>query len=172
MALALPASAEPRPEAREKAQTLVATLEAKPKAKAVAQSELAKAKDALIRADRAHKAGDHQHATMLETVALEWATAANALTRTTEAETKATELEQKIQDVDAKTLRARALLEQTEARRARAAAQLKEAERALAESQAAANDTRAKKSGKVNPTPAPPASPAVTPEKKKAQEKP
>lgn len=86
------------------------------------------AKTALIRAHGARAAGDEAHAKVLDGVALEWATAAQELTRAAAAEKAATAAAKKAHEVQTKVERARALLEETQARRGRAAAELAKVE--------------------------------------------
>jgi hypothetical protein len=84
---------------RAQATALVAALEKKPEAQKLAEASLAKAKDALRRADQKRASGDQKGGAMLEQAALEWASAS---------------------ELETKVFRAQALVEQTVARRARA----------------------------------------------------
>lgn len=86
------------------------------------------AKDALKRADDMRKAADVEHAELSEGVAFEWAATANDLTRAAKAERELEKLEKQITEADVKTVRARALLEETIARRERAKGKLREFE--------------------------------------------
>ncbi len=113
----LHAQADPSANAPSRARELITRVQAKPGAKELARAELAQAENALVRADRAHKSGDHAHAALLESIALEWAEAASELERTAAAERGALELEKKLEEADKKTVRAQALLEQTAARK-------------------------------------------------------
>jgi hypothetical protein len=87
----------------------------------------------LNRADDARAAGDHQHAALLEAVALEWAESGRDLVRAARAEADADELAKQAADVEERLVRARVLLEQTVARRGRAKARLDEIERGQSE---------------------------------------
>jgi len=90
----------------------------------LAAESLANADAVLKRADDARAAGDHEHAALLEAVALEWAQTGRDLVRAARAETEADELAKQAADVEERLVRARALLEQTVARRGRAQARL------------------------------------------------
>lgn len=94
----------------------------------LAEEPLENAAALLERADDARSAGDHQHAAMLEAVALEWAESGRDLVRAAEAEAEADELAKRAVEVEERLVRARALLEQTVARRGRARARLEELE--------------------------------------------
>lgn len=128
--MSLGAQAAPSSSAPSRTRELIAQVESKPGGKELAKAELTQAKEALVRAERARKAGDHAHAALLEGIALEWAEAASELERAAVAEKAALELEQKLAEVEKKTVRAQALLEQTAARKARASTQLAELESA------------------------------------------
>jgi hypothetical protein len=82
------------------------------------------AKHALERAHGARAAGDALHARMLDGLALEWAETARDLDRAATAERAAQATGKKAYDAQTKAERARALLEETQARRGRAAAEL------------------------------------------------
>jgi hypothetical protein len=102
------------------------------KAKIVAEP-LAAAKKALQRAAGARSVGDAVHARMLDGLALEWAEVARDLQRAAAAEDEALVAARKARDLDVQVERARALLEETQARRGRAAADLERAEAAAKE---------------------------------------
>ncbi|HRI65835.1 MAG TPA: hypothetical protein PK156_16425 [Polyangium sp.] len=97
------------------------------KAKKLVASSLEKAKGALERAHGARKAGDPAHAHMLEGLALEWAETARDLARAAAAEQAAGSASDKARESEVRTERARALLEETQARRGRADAELEKA---------------------------------------------
>lgn len=148
------------------AQGILRDLEAKAAkdadtAKVVAEP-IKSAKRALERAHGARTAGDEAHARMLDGLALEWAEAARELDRAAAAERVATATSQKANDVRTQAERARALLEETQARRGRAAAELqkaeadaKEAARGAADAEANRLDAAKKRGGKGPPPPAP-----------------
>jgi hypothetical protein len=96
-------------------------------AKVVAEP-VAQAKRALARAHGARAAGDAAHARMLDALALEWAETARELLRAAAAETTAAEAARRAREVATQLERARALLEETQARRGRAAAELERLE--------------------------------------------
>lgn len=79
---------------------------------------------ALERAHGARVSGDGLHARMLDGLALEWAETARDLEKAAAAEKIATTTSTKAHDVQTRADRARALLEETQARRGRAAAEL------------------------------------------------
>ncbi len=148
------------------AQGIIRDLEAKAAkdgetAKVVAEPIKA-AKQALERAHGARAAGDEPHARILDGVALEWAEAARELDRAAAAERAAATVSQKAHEVQTKAERARALLEETQARRGRAAAELakeeadaKEAARGASDAEAQRLDAAKKKGGKGAPVAAP-----------------
>lgn len=105
---------------RAQASSLVAALEKKPEAKRVAEASLAKAKDALRRADQRRATGDQKGGAALEETALEWASAAELLDKTARTEKELAALQSRTTDLETKVFRAQALVEQTVARRARA----------------------------------------------------
>mgnify|MGYP000553032247 CR=1 FL=1 len=122
----------PRPDAGDgsAAFDLVKEVEAQAsdaKAKKLVASSLEKAKAALERAYGARKAGDAAHAHMLEGLALEWAETARDLVRAAAAEQAAGSASDKARESAVRVERARALLEETQARRGRADAELEKA---------------------------------------------
>lgn len=178
----------PRPPAGDGATAfdLVKEVEAQatdPKAKKVVASSLEQAKGALERAHGARAAGDAKHAHMLDGLALEWAESARDLLRASTAEQTAVSAADKAREAAVRAERARALLEETQARRGRADAELEKAlaqerearehaaqteEARLAAGKAAASKPVAKPS-KGKPAPAKggrPAKPAGTTKKK------
>lgn len=101
-----------------------------PRTKKLVASSLEHAKASLERAHGARASGDVVHARMLDGLALEWAQMARDLLRAAAAEQAATSAADKAREVSVRAERARALLEETQARRGRAEAEL---EKALAE---------------------------------------
>lgn len=138
------------------------------KAKKVVASSIEQAKRALARARGAADAGDQPHARMLFGLALEWAETSRELLRAAGAEQAATSAADKAREAATKAERARALLEETQARRGRADAELEKAlteerearERAAKTEEArlaagkAAAATPVAKGGKDKPAPA------------------
>lgn len=86
----------------------------------MAEASLAKAKDALRRADQRRASGDQKGGALLEQTALEWASAAELLDKTAKTEKQLAELQARTTEIETKVFRAQALVEQTVARRARA----------------------------------------------------
>jgi hypothetical protein len=98
------------------------------------------AKMALERAHGARVRGDEPHARMMDALALEWAEAARDLARAAAAERAAQAASQKAYEAQTKAERARALLEETQARRGRTAAELVRVEAEAKESARGASD--------------------------------
>jgi colicin import membrane protein len=94
----------------------------------VVDEPLRHARKALERANGARTAGDTAHARMLDGLALEWAETARDLLRAAAAEKEALATAKKAREIGVQVERARALLEETQARRGRAAADLERAE--------------------------------------------
>lgn len=118
---------------------------------------------ALERAHGAKASGDDAHAKMLWGAAKAWANAAVESARAADAERVAAEAGKRARDEAAKAERARALLEETQARRARAEAEIARLEaeaKEAAKAAASAEDQRLK--GKGAP---PPKAPAPSPKK-------
>lgn len=113
---------------RAQAQALVAQIDAHPADKKLASEFVARAKDALNRANGARSAGDVAHGEELESLALEWAEAARDLVHTAQVERQAAALQKQAADAAHKAIRAQALLEEALARRGRAKAKLKQLE--------------------------------------------
>lgn len=90
----------------------------------LAAEPLDKAKDALERSQNARDSQDTAHADLLEQLALEWAETARDLTRAVELEQKASDVQEKAAKVEAKTVRALAIVEAAVARRGRAGEKL------------------------------------------------
>ena len=107
------------PDPAAEAQRLLAQLAA-PEALRTVQDPVAKAKAAQQRAQSARGAGDLQHATELDALALSWAQVAADLLRTAAAEKKLADLQKAVADLEQKAVRTQALIEQTIARRGRA----------------------------------------------------
>jgi chromosome segregation ATPase len=120
LALGVSGSALSADDPRGQASAILAELAKKPDAQRVAEASIAKAQDALRRADQQRAAGDQKHGAMLEQAALEWASASQLLDKTAKAEKQLAELQTRTTELETKVFRAQALVEQTVARRARA----------------------------------------------------
>jgi hypothetical protein len=107
------------PDPAAETQRLLTKLDA-PDTRSVVQDPVAKAKAAQQRAQNARGAGDLQHATELDTLALTWAQVADDLVRTAAAEKALSDLQKTVTDLEQKAVRTQALIEQTIARRGRA----------------------------------------------------
>ena len=94
----------------------------------IVASSVEKAKLALERAHGARVSGDLAHARMLDGLALECAETARELTRAAGAEEKALRAAKAARDASTHVERARALLEEAQARRGRAAGELDKAD--------------------------------------------
>jgi len=114
------------PDPATEAQSLLGKLDA-PETRTLVQAPVAKAKAAQQRAQSARGAGDLQHATELDSLALTWARVAEDLARTAESEKRLAEVQKAVADLEQKALRTQALIEQTIARRGRAEQNLKSA---------------------------------------------
>ena len=90
----------------------------------LARDPVRRAENALRRGEEARAAGDDYHGQMLEALALEWASVAEALTRAADMERKVAKLQRRAAEAETKSIRAKALLEETAARRGRARAKL------------------------------------------------
>lgn len=112
-----------------------------PKAKKLVASSLDHAKEALERAQGARASGDAKHARMLDGMALEWANAARDLVRAAAVEQTASSAADSAREAAVRVERARALLEETQARRGRADAELQKALAAEEEARAQAAKT-------------------------------
>ncbi len=95
-------------------------LVAAPETRGVVQDPVIKSKAALQRAQNARGAGDLQHATELDALALTWAQVAEDLVRAAAAEKRLADLQQSVTDLEQKAVRTQALIEQTIARKGRA----------------------------------------------------
>lgn len=163
------------------AEKVIHELEAKgagnAEAARVVAEPLKNAKRALERAHGARTSGDQAHARMLDGLALEWAETARELDRAAAAEQVALAIGKRAHDVSTKADRARALLEETQARRGRAAAELekvqadaRDAQKGAADAEAHRLDAAKKKAGaKPAPPKAPPPAPPRAPAKKGAK---
>jgi hypothetical protein len=96
---------------------------------AVVQVPVAKAREALARAKSMDAAGDAPHARLARALAHEWTRTAEDLVRAAVLEDKAMAAERSLDDLATKTVRSRALLEETAARRGRALAALEQLEK-------------------------------------------
>lgn len=114
------AAADSAPDPRAQATTILAALAQRPDAQRVAEASIAKANDALRRAEQQRAAGDQARGAHLEQTALEWATASELLDKAAHAEKQVAELQARTIELETKVFRAQALVEQTVARRARA----------------------------------------------------
>ena len=103
-------------------------VEGNPKHAKLAAEPIKEARAALGRAEEVHVAGDAEQAERLVDLAGEWAGMSQDLVRAAQAETTVAEVLEQVKETEGKTLRARALLEQTVARRGRATARLTELE--------------------------------------------
>lgn len=114
------------------AEQLIREIEARaardPKTAAVVSSPIATAKKSIERGHGALAASDPAHARLLFSLALEWAETARDLERAAAAEQVADTTAKSANDAATKVERARALLEETQARRGRAAAELSKVE--------------------------------------------
>jgi hypothetical protein len=88
-----------------------------------------KANEALTRAKSMDRAGDTAHARLARALAHEWARVAFDLIRASALEEKARLAEKALDELETKTVRGRALLEETAARRGRAKEALEQLER-------------------------------------------
>jgi hypothetical protein len=113
---------------RARAEGAISRLKLDPAHARLAHEPMTQAERALRRADEARAASDTKHPPQLESLAREWAEAGVDLVRAAEAEKKLNDVQKQIADVETKTTRARALLEESIARRGRAQAKLDELE--------------------------------------------
>lgn len=155
----------PRPPDGEGAEAhdILKNIDAKatdPKAKKLISSSVEHAKGALERAHGARAAGDISHAKMLEGLALEWAQNAQDLVKAAAAEQVAESAADKAREAAVRAERARALLEETQARRGRAEAELEKALNAEKEARAQAAQAEEARlaAAKAGPTKAAPKS--------------
>ncbi len=121
------AHAEPLPAPGQQAEALLATLSKEPQAQ-LAADYTRRARKALERAATASAQQQAARATLLESLALRLATSARDLLRAIALETQAGQLEAQLAEAQKKTIRARALIEETLARKNRAQAHLTEVE--------------------------------------------
>ncbi len=113
---------------RARASSALQQLRTVPAHARLANEPIRQAEHALRRADETRAAGDKVHPPELEAMAREWAEAGVDLVRAAEAEKKLSDVQHEVADIETKTTRARALLEETIARRGRAQANLDELE--------------------------------------------
>ena len=121
---AAPAAHAAGPDPAAEAQRLLAQLDT-PEARAIVQDPVTKAKAAQQRAQSARGAGDLQHATELDALALTWAQVADDLRKTAASEKQLADVQKAVADLEQKAARTQALIEQTIARRGRAEQNLK-----------------------------------------------
>jgi hypothetical protein len=105
--------------------------------RAIVKDAAARARDALDRSRQMERAGDTRHAALLRETAAEWVALATDLVRTAAAERDAQAAEKALVEAETKTVRARALLEETISRKGRAEAQWAELTRNAAAAKAA-----------------------------------
>lgn len=107
-------AAEPAARADDHADAvaLVGQLEQDTAHRAVSADAVARAKDALERAQRMRAAGDEAHAKAADGLALEWAQAGRDLAKAADAEQAASELRRKAVDAQAQLERSRNLVEE------------------------------------------------------------
>jgi len=151
------------PDPAAEAQSLLAKLDAA-ETRSLVQAPVAKAKAAQQRAQSARGAGDLQHATELDTLALTWARVADDLVRTLESEKKLAEVQKAVADLEQKAVRTQALIEQTIARRGRAEQNLKNEVPAggpASKSETVKPDKAASPAKEPGPAKAKPSTPAV-----------
>jgi hypothetical protein len=149
------------PDPAAETQSLLAKLDT-PETRALVQAPVAKAKAAQQRAQNARGAGDLQHATELDALALTWAKVADDLVRTAESEKKLADVQKAVADLEQKAVRTQALIEQTIARRGRAEQNLKTLAHAPSPTQKSEPAKPSKNSGKPAAATAPkPSQPAV-----------
>lgn len=110
-------AAGPDPDAE--ARRLLAQLDV-PASRPIVEKPVASAKAAQRRARAARDAGDLQHATELDLLALTWAQVASDLLRAAASEQKLADVQRAVADLEQKSVRTQALIEQTIARRGRA----------------------------------------------------
>lgn len=138
---------------RDRAEAALATLERVPEHARLGHELVSEARRALRRADEARAAGDTRHAPDLDALGREQAETATDLVRAVEAEKKLVLVQKQISDVETRTSRAKALLEEAVARRGRAQVRLDE----LDQKAAAAPAPEPPKKGAAPKVPAAPA---------------
>ncbi len=121
-----PAAASPSPSSDERA---IAALEQDTSHGAVVGEPLRKARQALTRARSMEQAGDLAHASVVRATAREWIEVARDLVRANDLSDEATKVEKALDELETKTVRGRALLEETAARRGRARETLEQLQR-------------------------------------------
>jgi hypothetical protein len=146
------------PDSASEAQRLLASLDT-PEARAVVQGPVAKAKAAQQRAQSARGAGDLQHGTELDALALTWAQVADDLRKAAAAEKQLADVQKAVVDLEQKAVRTQALIEQTIARRGRAEQNLKSLGAAPAPSPSAPSKPNKEPKSAAAPAPKPAAAP-------------
>jgi hypothetical protein len=111
---------------RAAAESTLNSVIAVPNHRKLAAEPVRLAQAALKRSQDARAAGDTEHAAMLDALALEWASMAEALVRAVSLERKSAQVQRKAADVETRSIRAKALLEETLARRGRARRKLEQ----------------------------------------------
>lgn len=109
------------------------------------EAPLTEALRASDRARSARAAGDRPHASMLDKLAEQWATAATAVVRAVETEQKAAAEAQRFAELATKVERAEALLAEHQARLGRLQAEVKKAEQGIDDQSARAADREKKR---------------------------
>jgi hypothetical protein len=110
------------------AQAKLESVCANPTTRRLAAEPIRQARAALRRGEDARASGDHVHGAMLEALGLQWAGVAEAVGRAADMEREAAKAQRRVAEAETKTIRAKALLEQTVARRGRAQEKLKRLE--------------------------------------------
>lgn len=110
----------------QQARKQLAALEESAEHRRLAAEPIARAEDALKRAEDARAAGDAGHAALLNELGLEWANTARDVVRSAELEAKAAAVEKQARDVETKAVRALAIVEEAVARKGRAQDELKQ----------------------------------------------
>lgn len=141
-----------------RAEAILSRLESDAASKSATAGAVSQARKALERSRNARAAGDQAHAEMLDDLALEWAELGQDTVRATQSEAQAEALERQLLETETKTVRARALLEETIARRGRAREKLEQLESAVAPATSAAPPSAPPK-----PASAPPSAASAVP---------
>ena len=111
---------------RTAAESTLNSVTAVPSHRKLAADPVRLARAALKRAQDARAADDTEHAALLDALALEWASMAEALVRAVDVERKAASVQRKAAAAETRSIRAQALLEETLARRGRARKKLEQ----------------------------------------------
>jgi hypothetical protein len=161
----VPAARAAGPDPAAEAQRLLTQLDT-PETRGIVQDPVTKAKAAQQRAQSARGAGDLQHATELDALALTWAQVADDLRKTAAAEKQLADVQKSVADLEQKAVRTQALIEQTIARRGRAEQNLKSLPNAAAAPSNAPASAPAKAAKPAPVAPAPNAKPSPAAVKK------